>query len=185
MGAPSSDDNNPGTRGGCVSFGTARILPASCEAEKAMRYIELKEKGARDVPLNRRDLISWAGSGAVIAAVPTVAGAQRKGGLGQGPSGESKGTGNSWFNVRHFEAKGDGKNLDSPAINRAIEAAAGADGGTVYFPAGTYSSYSIRLKSRITLYLDAGSTILASSTPHEGMASGGYDDAEPQGDWAP
>jgi polygalacturonase len=76
--------------------------------------------------------------------------------------------------IRAFGAKGDGRHLDSPAINRAIEHAAARGGGTVWFPAGTYRSYSIRLKSHITLHLDAGCTLLAADTPVEGMA-GGYD----------
>lgn len=67
------------------------------------------------------------------------------------------------FNVRDYGAKGDGKTLDSPAINQAIEAAAKSGGGTVYFPPGNYLSGSIRLQSHITLYLDTGSTILGAS----------------------
>ena len=51
------------------------------------------------------------------------------------------------YNVKDFGAKADGKTIDSPAINRAIEAAAEAGGGTVYLPAGEYACYSIRLKS--------------------------------------
>lgn len=39
------------------------------------------------------------------------------------------------YNVRDFGAKADGKAIDSPAINRAIEAAAQEGGGTVYLPA--------------------------------------------------
>jgi len=35
------------------------------------------------------------------------------------------------YNVRTFGAKGDGKTLDTAAVNRAIEAAAAAGGGTV------------------------------------------------------
>ena len=54
------------------------------------------------------------------------------------------------YNVRDFGAKADGKAIDSPAINRAIEAAAQEGGGTVYLPAGEYACYSIRLKSNIT-----------------------------------
>ena len=65
------------------------------------------------------------------------------------------------FNVRDYGAKGDGKTLDSPAINAAIEAAVHDGGGQVFLPAGTYLSGSIRLKSNIELHLSAGSTILA------------------------
>jgi polygalacturonase len=80
------------------------------------------------------------------------------------------------FNVRAFGAKGDGKALDSPAINKAIDAAAAAGGGTVFIPAGTYRSFSIRLKSNITLYFDQGSTLVAAS-PNDG--DGRYDPPEP------
>jgi len=37
----------------------------------------------------------------------------------------------SFFNVKDFGAVGDGKNLDSKAINAAIESAVKAGGGTV------------------------------------------------------
>ena len=68
------------------------------------------------------------------------------------------------FDVRAFGAKGDGLTLDTSAINKAIEAAAAAGGGTVNFPAGTYLSVSIRLRSNITLQLNPGATILAAET---------------------
>ena len=71
------------------------------------------------------------------------------------------------FEVRAFGAKGDGKTLDSPAVNKAIDAAAAAGGGTVRFSAGTYRCFSIRLKSNVALYLDQGSTILAAD-PKDG-----------------
>ena len=67
----------------------------------------------------------------------------------------------SVYDVRAFGARGDGKTLDTAAINKAIEAAAAAGGGTVNFPAGTYLSVSIRLRSNITLQLNQGVTILA------------------------
>jgi len=82
------------------------------------------------------------------------------------------------YNVRSFGATGDGKNLDTEAINKAIETAAEAGGGTVYFPAGRYLSFSIRLKSHISLYFDQGSTLLA-AIPPEDQPGVGYDLPEP------
>ena len=80
------------------------------------------------------------------------------------------------YNVRDFGAVGDGKTIDSPAINKAINAAAEAGGGTVTFPAGTYLSFTIRLKSHVGLFLDHGAVILAAShKEHDGK----YDPAEP------
>jgi polygalacturonase len=79
------------------------------------------------------------------------------------------------FDVKKYGAVGDGKTPDTAAINKAIEAAAAAGGGTVLFPAGTYLSYSIHLKSNITLYLDQGAALLAAEPDDKN----GYDPAEP------
>src|ERR1700682_3913091 len=79
------------------------------------------------------------------------------------------------YSVRTFGATGDGKTLDTIAINRTIDAAAKAGGGTVFFPAGDYLSLSIHLKSNIALYLDHGATIVA-ATP---SANTRYDPPEP------
>jgi len=84
------------------------------------------------------------------------------------------------YDVRAFGAIGDGKTIDSPAINKAIETAAADGGGTVRLPAGTYLSYSIRLKSNITLYLDSGCKILAANKSIHG--GDGYDAPEDIGD---
>jgi len=85
------------------------------------------------------------------------------------------------YDVRRFGASGDGKTLDTPAINRAIEAAASAGGGTVRFPAGSYLCYSIRLKSNVALCLEPGATIIAADPSSSGSA--GYDLAEPKNPW--
>src|SRR5215472_9297331 len=82
------------------------------------------------------------------------------------------------LDVRSFGAKADGRTLDTAAINQAIQNAAKTGGGTVRFPAGTYLCYSIHLASKVALYMDPGSTILAADPPPPGT-SGGYDDAEP------
>ncbi|MGD1276312.1 MAG: glycoside hydrolase family 28 protein [Tepidisphaeraceae bacterium] len=79
------------------------------------------------------------------------------------------------YSVRTFGAKGDGTTLDTPAVNKAIEAASASGGGTVYFPAGNYLCYSIHLKSNTTLYIEQGATILAAGTETQGD----YDPPEP------
>src|SRR5262245_34222550 len=71
------------------------------------------------------------------------------------------------YNVRSYGAKGDGTTIDSPAINKAIEAANAAGGGTVVVPSGTYLCFSIHLKSNVCLWLDQAATILAADNPLE------------------
>jgi polygalacturonase len=61
------------------------------------------------------------------------------------------------FDIKAYGAKGDGVVLDSGAINKAIDAARAAGGGTVYLAAGTYLSGSIHLQSNVALYLGQGS----------------------------
>ncbi|MGA7524508.1 MAG: glycoside hydrolase family 28 protein [Acidobacteriaceae bacterium] len=80
------------------------------------------------------------------------------------------------LSVRDFGATGDGRTIDTPAIDKTIEAAATAGGGTVLFPAGTYASWSIHLKSNVELHLERGATILAAEGAH-------YDAAESNAPW--
>lgn len=86
-----------------------------------------------------------------------------------------------FFDVRAFGAAGDGKALDTPAINRAIEAAAAAGGGTVYIRSGNYLCYSIHLKSNVALFLDQGATIVAADPASDPAQS--YDPAESNKPW--
>lgn len=81
----------------------------------------------------------------------------------------------NWYNIRDFGATGNGETIDSPAINKAIEAAVKAGGGTVLFPAGIYASYSIQLQNNITLRLDAGA-VLKAAFPTQ---TEGFDSIEP------
>jgi polygalacturonase len=78
------------------------------------------------------------------------------------------------YNVRAYGAAGDGTNLDSPAIDKAITACAQAGGGTVLVPPGTYLCGSVHLQSNIHLEIAAGATILGA--PQEMKA---YDFTEP------
>jgi polygalacturonase len=65
------------------------------------------------------------------------------------------------FNVARFGAKGDATTMNTAAIQRAIDAAA-KGGGTVVFPAGTFLTGSIFVKSGVTLKIDKGVTLLGS-----------------------
>src|ERR1039457_4816122 len=69
--------------------------------------------------------------------------------------------GSLWLNaavvdVTAFGAKGDGKTQNREAINKAIETVAAAGGGTVEFPAGTWVTGSVRLRSNVSLHLERG-----------------------------
>jgi len=65
------------------------------------------------------------------------------------------------FNVRDYGARGDGTTPNTAAIQQAIDAAAKA-AGTVVFPAGTYLTGAIFVKSGVTLKLDKGVTLRGS-----------------------
>lgn len=66
------------------------------------------------------------------------------------------------FNVRQFSATGDGRTLDTAALNKAVDACAAAGGGSVVFPPGKYLSGTVRLKSNVELHLEAGATLVGS-----------------------
>ena len=66
-----------------------------------------------------------------------------------------------FYDVREYGAKGDGVAKDTAAVQKAIDTAA-QGGGVVFVPAGRYLCGTIHLKSRITLQLAPGATILAS-----------------------
>ena len=59
-------------------------------------------------------------------------------------------------------AKANGKALNTKLINSTIDRLNRGGGGTLFFPAGTYLTGSIHLKSNITLELEAGATLLFS-----------------------
>ncbi|MBZ5564733.1 MAG: right-handed parallel beta-helix repeat-containing protein [Acidobacteriia bacterium] len=69
------------------------------------------------------------------------------------------------FNVRNYGATGQKPDNATSAIQKAVDACAKAGGGTVFLPAGEYTSGIIRLRSHVRLYLDAGATLFASTDP--------------------
>jgi len=136
---------------------------------------------------DRRSLLRFGSFGAAAAALPLISSATNTSAdpnFGPGSTGAL-----GVFNVRSYGATGDGKTVDTPAVNRAIEAASNAGGGTVLFPAGTYLCFSIHLKSNVGLHLDQGAVILAAESPkpgdQTGYNGGTYDAAEPNTPWEP
>ena len=67
------------------------------------------------------------------------------------------------YNVRDFGAKGDGKTLDTAALQAAIDACTRDGGGTVLVPAGVFHTGTIELKSHVTLHLASSATLLGSA----------------------
>lgn len=82
-------------------------------------------------------------------------------------------------NMLKAGARGNGKKLNTKVINKTIDKLNSKGGGTLFFPAGTYLTGGIRMKSNITIDLEAGATLLFSDdfedylpfveTRHEGV----------------
>ncbi|MCX5646054.1 MAG: glycoside hydrolase family 28 protein [Phycisphaerae bacterium] len=68
------------------------------------------------------------------------------------------------YDVREFGAKPDGQTLCTQAIQAALDRCSAEGGGTVYLPPGRYLSGTILMKSGVTLRLDGGCTLLASTS---------------------
>ena len=127
----------------------------------------------------RRDFLRTGSLGMAAVAIPAVSLAAAK----EKAAASSSGI----FDVRNFGATGDGKTLDTNAVNHAIEAAEAAGGGVVLFPPGMYLCFSIHLKSHVRLHLEEGSAIVAAESPLPGQTTGYdggvYDAAEPKTEW--
>jgi polygalacturonase len=67
------------------------------------------------------------------------------------------------YNIRDFGAKGDGKTMDTAALQSAIDACTRDGGGTVLVPAGIFQIGTTELKSNVTLHIAAGATLLGSA----------------------
>ncbi|MBI3877841.1 MAG: hypothetical protein HY300_18080 [Verrucomicrobia bacterium] len=76
------------------------------------------------------------------------------------------------FDVRQLGAKGDGKMLDTAAIQKALDDCGKSGGGIVRLAAGTYLSQPILLRSNTTLQLDAGATLQATDEPADFRRAG-------------
>src|SRR2546430_3200175 len=93
----------------------------------------------------RRNFLKMTGAGIVgLGAPASLAGAE----------GNHAPAAAGHYHVRVFGAKGDGKTLDTPAVNKAIEVAAAARGGLVWVSAGAEFCFSVHLQNKIVLLLE-------------------------------
>lgn len=129
----------------------------------------------------RRSILRAGSFGAAGVMIPVTSLASEE------PSNRPTAPAQGVFDVRAYGAIGDGKALDTQAVNRTIEAAANSGGGTVLFPAGSYLCFSLHLRSRVHLNLMQGSTVIAADSPlpdgQTGYHGGSYDQAEPKTPW--
>jgi len=76
------------------------------------------------------------------------------------------------FDVREFGATGDGKTLDTVAIQKALDECGNAGGGIVRFPVGRYLSKPLTLRTKTTVQLDEGAMLQATGDQSAFLKSG-------------
>lgn len=93
--------------------------------------------------MHRRSLLQLGLTGAIATAAPPAF---------------AQSTGRT-FDAADFGAVGDGETVNTRPIQAAIDAAAGAGGGTVVLKPGVYLSGSLFVKSNVTLLIGRGATL--------------------------
>jgi polygalacturonase len=94
--------------------------------------------------------------------------------------------GSGIFDVRQFGARGDGRTLDTTAIQAALDACGKAGGGAVKFSPGIYLSQPLTLRTKTAMLLEKGATLLASPAQTNFLKGGGdWFKAKSGGDFIP
>jgi hypothetical protein len=83
--------------------------------------------------------------------------------LAAAPASPTSPLGVRTYNLLDFGAKGDGKTLDTHALQSAIDACHKDQGGTVLVPAGVFVIGTVELKSNVTLHIAAQGKLLGSA----------------------
>ncbi len=112
--------------------------------------------------ISRRNLlgiISTASLGSGLMAAPSAAAAAPR----DAPAGTVNSAGARTYNIRDFGAKGDGRTLDTAALQAAIDACNKDQGGTVLVPAGVFMIGTVEMKSNVTLHIAAQGKLLGSA----------------------
>jgi polygalacturonase len=109
--------------------------------------------------LSRRQWVGLMSGSAAVTALGTMPGVGR--------AAETAMAGNDLgarvYNIRDFGAVGDGKALDTAALQSAIDACTKDGGGVVLVPAGVFLIGTTELKSNVTLRIVAGGTLLGAA----------------------
>jgi len=117
-----------------------------------------------DSSFSRRKLLGYLTT-ASIATTGLLASPFRTlgGGHGFDVPQQDKNSGTRIYNIRDFGAAGDGKALDTAALQKAIDTCNKDRGGTVLVPAGVFLIGTVEMKSNVTLYISAGGTLLGTA----------------------
>jgi hypothetical protein len=113
--------------------------------------------------LTRRQWLSRLPLPALAATVIGVVGVSEMKAEGPTHSGKGDDLGAKVYNIRAYGAQGDGKALDTAAMQAAIDACTQDGGGTVLVPAGTFQIGTVELKSNVTLHIAASGKLLGSA----------------------
>jgi len=87
------------------------------------------------------------------------------------------------FNVLDYGARAGGKTLATTAIQAAIDACHASGGGRVVVPRGVFTTGTIRLKSHVTLRVDAGARLVGSTNQADYPKDAGVCDWHPRFSW--
>jgi len=126
-----------------------------------MNIEEHNQENNKEAAFSRRQWLgkvsipAIAAVGASMVGVPALAADKDK-------ALDEKNRGARIFNIRDFGAKGDGKTLDTTAVQKAIDTCTQERGGTVLVPAGDFVIGTVELKSHITLHLSTNGRLLGS-----------------------
>jgi hypothetical protein len=119
---------------------------------------------ARSNSLSRRKLIGYAATASLattgLLALPAKLLA---GGRDFDSPPDNKNSGTGIYNIRDFGAAGDGKTLDTMALQKAIDACNKDDGGIVLVPAGVFVIGTVQMKSNVILHIAAKGVLLGTA----------------------
>jgi polygalacturonase len=114
-------------------------------------------------PLTRRGWLGLVSAGSFGTTLPAAAAAEPGAPVQPAGTAAAHDLGARVYNVRDHGARGDGKTLDTAAVQSAIDACNRDGGGTVLIPGGTFQIGTIEMKSNVTLHIAAAGTLLGSA----------------------